>query len=622
VEAVKAGPVFRLHRLASRLAGNESHAARFLRNLLGQNRRLVILAFVANLLAALFDGSTLVILTAAVETLVGEAGTEMASTLGTVGSIADKLSGYLGQEGLFLLLVGLAVGSQLLTSGLQFGGRVATAHLRARVERDVRSRLFGQLMGISYGQVSSYKIGDLTSYLQQVDQVGYFVQMCNSLLITVLTTMVYIGTLFWLSWPVTLISLVALGLLSLVTRRIVRYVRRAAHAGMRASVEANELVTEFLQGLRLVHTFARTGYATDKVDAALEKGMLARRRGLIWSGLLTPLVEALVVIGVGAFLVGGYYALGEAGRESLSRGVVFVFVLYRLMPRFGMANNTVATLNDSWPAMERLADILRTDDKVYMADGQRPFEGLRQQIEFRHVSLQYDGSKQEAVQDLCLRIPRGSMIALVGESGAGKSSTLNLMLRLYDPSDGEILVDGVSLGDLCLGTWRARVGIVDQDTFIFNASLRDNIAFGKLDATEDEIVAAAKAAHAHDFIVETAQGYETVVGERGFRLSGGQRQRIAIARAILRSPEILILDEATSDLDSQSERLIQEALSELRQDRTVVAIAHRLSTVAMADQILVLDRGRVVEQGTHEELLALDGHYARFWLLQSKVAQE
>jgi ATP-binding cassette subfamily B protein/subfamily B ATP-binding cassette protein MsbA len=249
--------------------------------------------------------------------------------------------------------------------------------------------------------------------------------------------------------------------------------------------------------------------------------------------------------------------------------------------------------------------------------GGKPFVGLSNGIEFRNVFLNYLTDERAAVSGLSFFVPRGGTLALVGESGAGKSSVVDLLLGLFEPTQGEILVDGVSLKDIDGETWRRKIGVVSQDTFLFASSIRENIAFSEPEATEEAIVNAARVAHADEFISELESGYDTQLGDRGFRLSGGQRQRLAMARAFLRDPEVLILDEATSNLDSQSEYLIQRALESFGENRTVVIVAHRLSTVRGADKILVMHQGRLVEQGTHDELVERKGTYAGMWRLQA-----
>ena len=267
--------------------------------------------------------------------------------------------------------------------------------------------------------------------------------------------------------------------------------------------------------------------------------------------------------------------------DAIPRLVTFVVVLYRLLPFVTIINNNIAAIYDNLPAVTRVAEILRVDDKTYPTSGSASIQRITRELELRHVTLCYPDSDRAALQDLTLTIPCGSVTGFVGASGAGKSSLVNLLLRLYDPARDKSWPTVRISRAFDLTRWRERLGVVDQDTFIFHSSVRENIRFGRLEASEEDIVTAAKMAHAHEFITELSDGYDTVVGDRGYRLSGGQRQRIAIARAVLRDPDILILDEATSALDTQSELLIQAALDHLRQERTILVIAHRLSTVGV-----------------------------------------
>lgn len=596
---------------------NKKRSALMMREFLMQYWPIVLFALAANLFAALFESSTMGILTISLEVLAGEVGTDLESSLGAVGVFAGSLQDQLGRDGLFLVLIGLAVLTQLLRSGLIFGSKAAAAHLTAHVSADGRARIFRQFMNMSYAQVSRYKTGDLTSYADQAIGAGNLIFLSNLFLSEVLIVVSYAAVLFWLSWSTTLGALVALLLLSSFLGNIIRRVREMAQEFIHKSVELNELTVEFLQGMRLVRVFSREDYAIDKVDSALYSSAQAKRKGMIWEETIKPLVESMTVLGLAIFLVGGFLLLSDQGLSVLPRMTTFLFVIYRLMPRIGTINKTIAKIIGLSPTIDRITEILRTDNKEYTVDGDVTYPGLGKVIKFNEVSLRYIEGEQRAVKDLSITIAKGDMIALVGESGAGKSTVIDLLLRLYDPTAGQILIDGVDLRQLNLNSWREYIGVVSQDTIILHASIRDNIAFGRLEASTEQIVAAAQAANAHEFILDMANGYDTVVGDRGYRLSGGQRQRLAIARAILRNPEILVLDEATSDLDSRSEQLIQTAIDELRSERTVFAIAHRLSTITAADQILVLEKGELMEHGTHKELLAQNGRYAYFWQIQS-----
>ncbi len=603
--------------VAARLGEDERRIVSMVLGPLRVHWRLAALAFVGNLGAAAFEGSTMAIFALALQGLFGEAQASFGEALGPVGSLADLVVGGLGRETMFLVLVLLAVGTVVLRSAFQFGSRSAAAFLQASVFKDVHSKIFNQILALSMARISRYKIGDLNQHAGDATVVHATYHQMNLLVGNLLVLAVYVALMFWLSWPMTLAAIGALILLSRTLGVVVRRVRASAEAYLPARVEMWSRTAEFLMGLTLLHIFARQKYAKDRLKASVDKAMIEERRRNVWAALTLPVTQVATVLGVAAFLVVGYLLLRDSGETVLPRLLTFIFILYRLLPLFGNINDERVQLSGLVPLLRRVSNMLRTDDKEYIVDGERPFTGLYSTVEFRGVSLRYVENEKAAVRDFSFEVRSGQMIALVGESGAGKSTVASLLLRLYDPSTGQVLVDGQDLKQLDLTQWRDHIGVVNQGTHLFNASIHENIAFGRLDATKEDIVAAARSAHAHEFISQLADGYDTIVGDRGHRLSGGQRQRIAIARAILRDPDILVLDEATSDLDSHSERLIQEAIDKLRSDRTVVAIAHRLSTVAMADQILVLAEGRIVERGTHDELLALEGRYTQLWRIQT-----
>jgi len=291
-------------------------------------------------------------------------------------------------------------------------------------------------------------------------------------------------------------------------------------------------------------------------------------------------------------------------------------VLNRLIPVVGKLNGQRSQFANAAPSTEITANFLRRDNKPFMANGSQPYHKIKQGISLEDVSFAYPEYQDLVLSQINLWVPRGTTLALVGSSGAGKSTLADLFPRFYDPVEGKITIDGQDLREYDLRSLRQAMGIVSQDTFLFNTSVGDNIAYGRDNTTEEEIIEAAKRANAYEFILDLPQGFETEIGERGIMLSGGQRQRIAIARALLRNPDILILDEATSALDTVSERLVQQAIDELCRDRTTIVIAHRLSTIQKADQIAVMDKGQVVEIGTHEELLQQNGHYSRLYTMQ------
>lgn len=603
--------------LLDRYTKDEQYGIKVLVTTAGAHYGLIVAVIGASLAAGVFEGGTMGILALAVTTLVDSGGAALSSSFGHLGEVVDNLHRDLGREAMFLSLVVLAVSSQLLRSAVQYAGTYMSAHLQSRVQGDMQRTMLEQIMRMSYAQINKYRAGALQAHLNQAATVSAFVSTVNELINNVVMMAAYVGILLWISLPITFGAMVICILFSLGMVRIVHRVREYGELSMRASVAAGSETVEFLRAPRLLRIFAREDYASRRIQEAIDQGLVARRQGLIWKGLITPIFEVLAIIGAGAFLIGGYLLVGSQGDQVLAFLLSFLLVLNRFMGRVSSLNNFRATVARIMPTLREFAGVLRSDNKEYTRQGGRPFSELRDGIVFRDVSLCYNRDDAPAVNGLSFTLAKGTMVALVGQSGGGKSSVADLLLGLYDPTEGQILVDGVGLQEIDLKTWRERIGVVSQDVTIFNGSIRDNIAFARPEAGDAEIIEAAKVAYAHEFIMQMDDGYETRVGDHGYRLSGGQRQRLALARAILKHPEILVLDEATSALDSVSERYIQEAIHGLRHDRTIVTIAHRLSTIVDADQILVLDQGRLVETGRHIELLERNGLYRDFWTVQT-----
>lgn len=607
-----------LRRLVRGLTGGGSWTARFMRGLLWRYRALIGLALIANISAGAAEAATMATLTVALNLLTAGVGggTDVATT-GMLSSLMNFLTvRFTNTQTLAVLLV-LGVVLQISRSLLDFGGQAAAIYLRAWLEADLQRQTFTRLVTMRYRDVIATRLGNLTSYTAQITSIGNLVTNFNRSLSDFTMLMAYVVVLFWLSWPMTLVAALGLGLLFTSMRRIRASVREAGSRFLQLSVRLNESIVEYLQGLRLIHIFVRENQVIDEVNVLIDEGVSARRQGLLRSSMLTPIFQSTTVIGVAIFLIVGSWLAAQGYVQSLAGLATYVFILYRIMPRMAAINYHSGLVINDWPNVERVASLLEIADRPGEYVPERPALPFEHAIELRDIKLHYPASDKPALQELSFTIPVGKMVALVGASGAGKSSIINLLLGFYEPNQGQVLVDGQDLLQGDLAAWRRGIGVVDQETLIFSSSVADNIRFGKPDASDEEIIAAAQAAHAHDFILALPDGYATELGDRGHRLSGGQRQRLAIARAIVHQPGLLLFDEATSALDSRSERLIQQSLHSLRQDRTLVVIAHRLSTIIDADQIVVLDEGRVVEQGTHDDLIALGERYAALWLLQA-----
>ncbi len=516
-----------------------------------------------------------------------------------------------------LFIISICIfGSVLLRTSLAYSNDVLFNWLDARISHRIRSRIFEQLLAVGYRFLERSQSGRLLNVVSNESwNTSEALSVLVKLIITTCTLAVYITLLLLISWKLTLVVAASMLLISLIVKLFTRRVERLGKIETRTNASLAVRMLEGVEGMKVIRAFGRESYEQGRFDQISDRVSKVLMKIKLIAGAVQPVYEILGV----ALLVSILFVTLQ-NPENLPAFLVFIFVLYRLQPKVMALDGARVELNSLAAAVEEVTSLLDRTNKPYILSGKIPYQRLRQGIHFDGVTFRYNPSEKPALQDVSIRIPANKTTALVGPSGAGKSTLISLLLRLYDVTEGEIYIDDHPLRALDLASWRNRIALVTQDVYIFNSTVRANIAYGRLDATEDEIIAAAKQADAHEFISQLPQGYDTRVGDRGVRLSGGQQQRISLARAIVRNPEILVLDEATNAVDSISEHLIQEALDNLSQNRTVIVIAHRLSTIEQADHIIVLEEGRVREQGDTQHLLKVDGLFARLHNLQYRRA--
>jgi subfamily B ATP-binding cassette protein MsbA len=419
--------------------------------------------------------------------------------------------------------------------------------------------------------------------------------------------------IFYQDWQLALIAILIFPPAAYIIVRFGRRLRRLAKESQQSVAQLNLRLQENFTGQRIVKAFAREDFEAGRFAAANEHFRLVQMKLRITRGLSSPIMELLGALGMAVIIsYGGYHVI----QGTTTPGTFFSFLAALLMlyaPIRGLSN-AQNSIQEGLAAAQRVFAVLDLEPGIVDHPGARVLGPLSRDIVYQGVSFSYGG--EPVLRDIDFTVRKGEMLALVGPSGAGKTTLLNLLPRFYDVTSGAILIDGVDLREVSLASLRAQTGVVTQQTILFNETVRYNVAYGRLEATAEEIIQALRAAHAYDFVMALPQGLDTVIGEQGIRLSGGERQRLAIARALLKDPPILILDEATSSLDSESEREVQQALDRLIEGRTTLVIAHRLSTVRHADRLVVMDGGQIVETGTHEELLRVDGLYKRLYDMQ------
>ncbi len=496
-------------------------------------------------------------------------------------------------------------------------GSLVSSSLTRTLTSDMREAGLKLLLDIDIDYYTKMKVGDLINSLGgEISRAASAIGSVIRLIILAITILVFVALLLSISWQLTIATTILLTLVTLINQYAI-YRSRDFGAQLSEMSKAYSIsVLEMLNGIRLVKSTGNEDREYKRIQKLIRDREKADFQSQVNSEAITPVSEVTGIIALIFIVFLGRTLFADQISSVSAVLITYLLLLLRLLPFISQLNTLRSSFANTASSVDIVADFLRQDNKPFMGNGTIPYEKLIEGVHFKHLCFSYPNHQNIVLQDVNLYLPRGTTLALVGSSGAGKSTMADLLPRFYNPTSGCITLDGIDLRDFDLKSVRKAMGIVSQDTFLFNDSVRNNIAYGRPEASDDEILTASKRANAYEFISKLPQGFDTQIGDRGVMLSGGQRQRLAIARALLQNPEILILDEATSALDTVSERLVQAALDELSRDRTTLVIAHRLSTVQKAHQIAVLDQGSVVEIGTHEELLQKGGYYSRLYSMQ------
>ena len=521
-------------------------------------------------------------------------------------------------NGLALLLVGLF----LVQAALSFVQSYQLTYVGERIVYDLRTSLYSHLQQLSLDFYAARRVGEIVSRLSSdVTQMRTMLTTnITSLLSQMVTLIGAIIIVLALNANLTLFILALVPVLLVVAFVFGRRIQKASTGVQDQLANATVVAEEGLQGVRVAKSFGRETYETQRYQLAMDKTFQSSLRMAVYNSLFS---SVMLFLGFGAVAALIWYGGREVIAGRLTLPLISGFLIYgiAIAASLGGMGSLYAQLRAAIGGVQRVFDLLDTTASVQDAPNAAVLPTSQGRITFQNVSFSYEANVP-VIEDVSLELRPGEILALVGPSGAGKSTMLNMIPRFYDPTSGSIRLDGHDLRAITQDSLRAQLAIVPQDTMLFGGSIRENILYGRLDASEADMLAAAQAANAHDFIMAFPQQYATVVGERGAKLSGGQRQRIAIARALLKDPRILLLDEATSALDNESEGLVQEALNRLMRNRTTLIIAHRLSTIKMAHRIAVMQAGRISELGTHDELIERNGLYARLYAMQFRDTEE
>ncbi len=601
---------------------------RIMRRFLPPYKKNLIWAIVFNVFSALLNifSFTLIIPILQILFKIEEKVYEFMPWAWTKEAIMNNFYYYIGEiieehgASLTLLILGLFLAVMtLLKTGAYFASSAVMIPLRTGVVRDIRILVYKKVVYLPLGFFSEERKGDIIARMSgDVNEVETSITSSLDMLIkNPILVIMYFGTLIMISWQLTLFTLAVLPLAGWLMGTVGRRLKQKSLTAQGKWSDTMSQLDETLGGLRIIKAFLAETKMISRFSKCSNEFRTATNRVAMRQALAHPMSEFLgTCLIVLVLWFGGSLILGNSSSIDASTFIYYLVILYSVINPLKEFSKAGYNIPKGLASMERIEKILNAENPIREVPNPQPLHELKDKIEFCDISFSYNGSR-EVLKHVNLTVEKGKTIALVGQSGSGKSTLVDLLPRYHDVQKGEIKIDGINVKATSIHDLRSLIGNVNQEAILFNDSFFNNIAFGVENATQEQVIEAAKIANAHDFIMDSESGYNTNIGDRGCRLSGGQRQRVSIARAILKNPPILILDEATSALDTESERLVQEALERLMKTRTTIAIAHRLSTIKHADEICVLYEGEIVERGTHDELLAKEGYYKRLNDMQS-----
>jgi ABC-type multidrug transport system fused ATPase/permease subunit len=588
----------------------------FIGRIFSSQKKKLVAIILCGLFGGLFEGSSIGVLGLAVASLA-DAGINSDSLIFT--KLLNVMRNWLpvnSSGGFFLVLLGLAAMLQLARSAIQFVGALVLIRFQSKATIRLFSILTQQIMTLSYLEIVSRPSGHIALLIQEARSTLSVLTQITTFLTNVFFLLSYLALLLFSMPSLGLFSILLLLVFFFVLTKVVRKIASLAKKRLGVARQISELIFEYLNSPRFLRVFDVTESSKEILDKYRAQEVRYTERSMIISSAIRPVLDLVAIGSVVGVLAVIFFVSNEQPAEMIGSVSIFVLAMFRMIPRFFEINSLRLTIARVLPGIGLLAEFLRKEKRAFIVRSGSKWEGLHSEIVLQQVTFSYGSKEGPVLQDVSLRIPVRQTIGIIGPSGSGKSTLMDVLLRLIPVQSGRILIDGEDLAGIRISDWLAKIGHVEQDASLFNMTFADNIRLGKADATDSEIVEAAKEADIHEFISGLSDGYETLVGNRGHRLSGGQKQRVAVARALIRRAEILIFDEATSALDSESEKRIRETIDRLRHDYTIIVIAHRLSTLRNVDQIVVLEHGRVSETGTPEELLKKESYFQQAWAAQ------